>query len=61
MAPLTTEEIRAAQMLTAATMAAWLACGVVPAIRPHAAKFRAGLLAAYLAGCAAFVGYVLLR
>jgi hypothetical protein len=53
--------MRAAQLLTGATMAAWLTCGVVPAARPYATKLRAGLLAAYLLGCAAFVGYVLLR
>jgi hypothetical protein len=57
----TAEQMRAAQMLTGATMAAWLACGAIPGIRPHATKIRAGLLAAYLAGCAAFVAYVLFR
>ena len=59
--PVTSEDMRAAQLLTGATMAAWLTCGVVPAARPYATKLRAGLLAAYLLGCAAFVVYVLLR
>jgi hypothetical protein len=57
--PVTAEEMRAAQMLTGATMAAWLACGVIPSIRPHATNLRAALLAACLLGCAGFVAYVL--
>ena len=59
MVAITAEQMRAAQILTGATMAAWLASGVIPGARPYAGKIRAGLLAAYLAGCAVFVAYVL--
>jgi hypothetical protein len=54
------EEMRAAQILSGATMAAWLACGAIPGIRPHATKIRAALLTAYLLGCAAFIAYTML-
>jgi len=53
--------MRGAQMLTGATIAAWLACGWIPGVRPYATKIRAGLLAAYLLGCAAFIVQVLFR
>ena len=59
--PVTAEDMQAARILTGATMAAWLACGVIPGVRPRAGKIRAGLLIAYLVCCAAYVGYVLLR
>jgi hypothetical protein len=55
------DEMRAAQLLTGARMAAWLACGAIPGVRPYAAKIRAGVLAAYLLGCAGYIGYVLFR
>ncbi|HUN39593.1 MAG TPA: hypothetical protein VMU81_04830 [Acetobacteraceae bacterium] len=55
------DEIRAAQMLTGGTMALFLMAGLVPGLRPYAGKIRAGVLAAYLLGCAAFVGYVLIK
>jgi hypothetical protein len=55
------EEMRAAQILTGATMAVWLACGVVPGVRPYATKLRAGLLAAYLLCCFGFIAFVLLQ
>ena len=59
--PTTDEEVRAAQILTGATMAAWLACGVIPGVRPYTARIRTALLAAYLLGCAVFIVYLLLR
>jgi hypothetical protein len=59
--PVTEETMRAAQILTGATMAAWLACGIIPGVRPYVTKFRAGLLVAYLSCCAGFVAFVLLR
>ncbi|HVC62929.1 MAG TPA: hypothetical protein VND19_21510 [Acetobacteraceae bacterium] len=61
LAPATPEEAHAAQILTGATMAAWLACGWIPAIRPYATKIRVAILGAYLLGCIAYVGYVMLR
>jgi len=59
--PATDEEVRAAQILTGATMAAWLACGIIPGVQPYATKIRTALLAAYLLGCVAFIAYLLLR
>jgi hypothetical protein len=58
--PLASEEVRAAQILTGATMAAWLACGVIPGVQPYAMKIRTVLLGAYLLGCAAFIAYLLI-
>jgi hypothetical protein len=46
------EEMRGAQLLTGATIAAWLACGVILGVRPYTTKIRAALLTAYLLGCA---------
>ncbi len=59
--PVSAEEIRAAQILTGATMAAWLASGWIPGARPYTTKIRTVLLAAYLLGCTAYIAYVLLR
>jgi hypothetical protein len=52
--------MHAAQILTGATMATWLACGVIPGVRPHATKIRTLLLSAYLLGCAGFIAYIML-
>ena len=57
--PVTAEEMRAAQILTGATMAAWLACGAIPGVRPYATKLRAVLLGIYLLCCAGFIAFVL--
>ncbi len=59
--PATDEEVRAAQILSGAAMAAWLACGWIPVVRPYATKIRTVLLAAYLLCCVAFIGYLLVR
>jgi len=58
--PASAEEIHAAQILTGLAMALFLAVGLIPASRPYARKVQAGVLAAYLLGCAAFIVYVLL-
>ena len=55
------EDMRAAQIVTGAAMAAFIGVGLVPAFRPHAAMIRGVLLVLYLITCAAVVGYVLLR
>jgi hypothetical protein len=60
-ARITAEDMQAARILTGATMAAWLVCGVIPGVRPYATKIRAALLIAYLASGAAFIAYLLLR
>jgi len=59
--PVTSEDMQAARIVTGATLAAWLACGVIPGVRPYASKIRAGLLVVYLLCCAGYIGYVLLR
>jgi hypothetical protein len=57
----TADELRAAQILTGAAMALFLMVGLIPGLGPYAGKLRAGVLAAYLLGCVAFMGYVLLK
>lgn len=59
--PASVEEVQAAQILTGVTLALFLAIGLVPGLRPYAWKIRAGVIAAYLLGCAAFDGYVFIR
>jgi hypothetical protein len=59
--PVTAGDMQAAQILTGATIAAWLACGVIPGVRPYATKIRAGVLTAYLLGCVGYAAYVLFR
>ncbi|HEY7579692.1 MAG TPA: hypothetical protein VH855_19040 [Acetobacteraceae bacterium] len=54
------EEIRAAQIVTGVTMAAFIAAGVVPGLRQRAAAVRGALLALYLIACGAFLAYALL-
>ena len=55
------ETMQGAQIVTGATMAAFIAVGLVPALRQHATVIRGWLLALYLLACGVFVGYVLLR
>lgn len=55
------DDMRAAQMVTAATMAGFLAAGLVPGLQRYAARIRLVLLAAYLLACGGFIAYVLLR
>ena len=52
-------EMQAAQMLSGVAMALFLTVGLVPALRPYAARIRAWLLGVYLLGCVAFVAYAL--
>jgi hypothetical protein len=59
--PATPEEVYAAQVLTGATMAAWLVSGWIPGLRPYATRIRVVVLTAYLLGCAAFIAYAMLR
>jgi len=57
----TADELRAAQIITGVTMVLFLMAGLIPGLGPYAGKIRAGVLTAYLLGCVAFVGYVLLK
>jgi len=60
MTPVTPDEMHAAQILTGATMASWIAVGLIPGLRPHAGRIRLAVLAAYLLGCAGFIVWFLL-
>jgi hypothetical protein len=53
--------MQAAQIVTGAAMAAFIAIGLAPRLREHAGRIRGLLLAGYLLGCCLFVGYVLMR
>jgi hypothetical protein len=55
------DEIRAAQIVTGVTMAAFIAAGVVPGLRERAAVIRGALLVLYLVACGVFIGYAALR
>ena len=59
--PATDEEVRAAQILSGAMMAAWLACGLIPGLRRFATWIRMGLLGSYLCAGGVFIAYMLLR
>ena len=54
-------DMQTARVVTGATMAAFLAAGVVPGLREHAGRIRVALLVIYLLACGTFVGYVLMR
>jgi hypothetical protein len=54
------EEIRAAQIVTGVTMAAFIAAGVVPGARRYAARIRGALLVLYLVVCGAILTHALL-
>ena len=57
-APVSTQEMQAAQMLTGLGMAAWILAGFVPG---KARRLRVATVVIYLACTAAFVVYLLLR
>jgi hypothetical protein len=54
------EEIRAAQIVTGVTMAAFIAAGVIPGARRYAARIRGALLVLYLVVCGAILTHALL-
>ena len=51
--------MQTAQVITGAALVLFIGVGFVPALRPYAARIRAGVLAAYLVACAGFVVYLL--
>ena len=55
------EQMRTARIVTGATMAAFIAVGLAPPLRPYARTIRLALVAVYLLGCIGFTAYVLLR
>lgn len=55
------EDMRAAQVVTGAVLAAFLTVGLVPALRPHATLIKGALLVLYLLACGVFVVTVMLR
>jgi hypothetical protein len=54
-------DMQTVRIVTGATMAAFLAVGMVPGLREHAGRIRLALLVAYLLACGIFVGYALMR
>ena len=59
--PVSNAEMQAARVLSGATMALWLGVGVVPALRPYAARIRLLVLGAYLVGIVLFIGWLFIR
>lgn len=57
MLPASADEMRAAQILTGATMALWILVGLMPSLKKHATPIRVALLSLYLLCCAAVVIY----
>ena len=55
------DEMRAAQIVTGVTMAAFIAVGLAPGLRERAGAIRGALLALYLVACGVFIGYLVLR
>ena len=55
------EDMRAAQIVTGATMAAFIGVGLVPGLREHAVRIRAALLVAYLLAFGVLVGHVVMK
>ena len=54
-------DMQTAQIVTGATMAAFIGIGLVPGLREHARTIRGMLLVIYLLACGIFVAYVLMR
>lgn len=54
--PVSSDQIRWAQMLTGLVMAAWIGIGFVPPLRSHTYRLRGVLLAFYLVACLGFIG-----
>jgi hypothetical protein len=54
-------DMQTARIVTGATMAAFVAAGMVPGLREHAGRIRVALLVIYLLACGIFIGYVLMR
>ena len=55
------EDIRAAQILTGVTMAAFIGVGLMPGLHAYVRRIRFGLLVAYFVACSVFLGAVLVR
>lgn len=59
--PVSTEDLRAAQIVTGMAMALWLSVGYLPGLRRYARRAQGVVLALYLVGCAAILAHALLR
>jgi hypothetical protein len=57
-APVSTQEMQAAQVLTGLGMAAWILAGFIPG---RARQLRLATVTLYLAGVAAFVIYLVVK
>ena len=60
-AAISVEDMRIAQIVTGAAMAAFIGVGLAPGLRRHSGTIRRALLVAYLLTCVGFVGFVLVR
>jgi hypothetical protein len=60
-AAISAEDMRIAQIVTGATMAAFIGVGLAPGLRRHAGRVRGALVVVYLLICVGFVGFVLVR
>ena len=55
------EDVRAVQILTGTTFVVFLIVGIVPALRPYAARIRLAIVAIYFVLAATFMIYLLAR
>jgi zinc transporter ZupT len=55
------DDVRAAQMITGATFAAFMLVGFVPGLRAYAGWIRIAITVAYLAVAAGFMVYLMVR
>jgi hypothetical protein len=55
------EEVRAAQMLTTATLASFFVVGFVPGLRAYAGRIRTAIAIGYLVAVVVFIVYLLVR
>jgi hypothetical protein len=55
------EDVRAAQIVTGVTMALFIGAGLTPGLREYAGRIRVALLVLYLLASCGFIAYVLVR
>ena len=55
------EDMRAAQLITGATLAMYLMASVVPGLRPYVARIRVAIVGGYFIAVAGFMIHLLAR
>ena len=53
--PISTDQLRWAQLLTGLVLATWISVGLVPPLRKQANRLRGALLVFYLLACLGFI------